>query len=106
MATTTATKPKRKAKSVLRRIRQTERRTRINRANKRRLRTQLKRFRQAMAAGNLAEARTLLRPTISLIDGSIHKGILHANAAARTKSRLLGRYNALTKPAAVQPAAR
>jgi len=106
MATTISPRRKKKKKSVLKRIRQTERRTAINRANKSRLRTQVKWFRQALAAGNLERARELLRPTISLIDRSIHKGVLHANAAARTKSRLLGRYNALVKqqPTAAAPA--
>jgi len=37
----------------------------------------------------------LLRPTLSLIDKSIQKGILHQNTADRYKSRLTLRYNAL-----------
>lgn len=108
MATTISPKRKRQNKSVLKRIRQTEHRTAINRANKSHLRTQVKKFRQAVAASNLAQARELLRSTLSLIDRSIHKGILHPNTAARTKSRLALRYNLLAQqrnfPA--QPAAR
>lgn len=95
MATTVTAKRKRKKKSVLKAIRQTGRRSAINRANKSHLRTQVKKFRQAVAEGNLATARELLRPTMSLLDRSIRKGILHANTAARAKSRLMLRYNAL-----------
>src|SRR3970040_366708 len=52
-----AAKRKRRSKSVLKRIRQTVRRAAINRAGKSHLRTQVKRFRQALQAGNLAQAR-------------------------------------------------
>lgn len=107
MATTAAAaKRKRRSKSVLKRIRQTARRTAINRAGKSHLRTQVKRFRQALGAGNLTQARELLQPTLTLLDRSIRKGILHANTAARTKSRLMLRYRSLAKPGSAAPAAR
>jgi len=95
MPAPTAPKRKKKKKSVLKRIRQTEHRTTINRRNKVRLRQQIKKFRRALEAGNFAEAQQLLRPTLSLIDKSIQKGILHQNTADRYKSRLTLRYNAL-----------
>lgn len=95
MPTVLAPKRKRRKKSVLKRIRQTGRRTTINRAHKSRLRTQVKKFRLAVTAGNLAQARELLRPTLSVIDHSIQKGIIHPNTAARTKSRLMRRFNTL-----------
>ncbi|MBI4467077.1 MAG: 30S ribosomal protein S20 [Acidobacteria bacterium] len=97
MATTISAKRKRRSRSVLKRIRQAERRQAINRANKSRLRTQIKRFGQAVAAGNLSQAREFLGATLSAIDRSIHKRILHANTTSRTKSRLMLRYNALLK---------
>lgn len=97
MATTIAPKHKRKSKSVTKRIRQTERRTARNRANKSHLRSQVKRFRQAVAAGDVSQAGQLLGTTLSVIDRSIRKGILHPNTAGRTKSRLVVRYNALLK---------
>lgn len=106
MAAPITAKRKRKKKSVLKRIRQTRRRTLINRAHKSRLRTEVKKFRQAITAGNLAQARELLRPTLSVIDRSIQKGILHPNTATRTKSRLTRRYNTLVtqQGAGAQPA--
>lgn len=75
-------------KSAEKRMRQTERRNEVNRRNRSRLRTQLKKLRAAIADGDAAEAQTLLPETVSLIDKSIQKGILHPNAAARYKSRL------------------
>lgn len=97
MATATAPKRKKRKKSVLKRIRQTERRTAINRIRTGGVRTQVKRFRQALAAGDVGKARELLHPTLSVLDRSARKGVLHANTAARTKSRLLLGYNALLK---------
>lgn len=106
MATVAAAKRKRRPKSILKRIRQAERRAAINRPSKSHLRTQIKRFRQALAAGDLAQARDLLKPTLVLVDRSIRKGVLHPNTAARTKSRLVLRYNALAKQGSAQAAAR
>ncbi len=97
MATTTQAKRPRKKPSVLKRIRLTERRTAVNRTNRSRLRTQMKKFRSAIAAGKVEEAQSLLRPTISVIDRSIQKGVLHRNTSNRYKARLLVRYNALLK---------
>lgn len=100
MATAVAPKRKKRKKSVLKNIRQAAHRAQINRANRSQLRTQVKRFRRALANGNLAEARQLLPQTVSLLDRSVRKGILHRNAAARTKSRLLRHYQKLAGAAA------
>ena len=59
-----------------------------NRARRSRMRTAVKRLRQAITEGDAAEARTLLTPTLSEIDATAQKGVIHANAAARYKSRL------------------
>ena len=75
-------------KSALKRIKQTRTRTEINRAHTSRLRHQLRKLRTAVASKDKAAAQSLLQPTLALIDHSIHKGILHRNAAARHKSRL------------------
>jgi small subunit ribosomal protein S20 len=52
------------------------------------LRTQIKKLRTALAAGDKAQSQELLNPTIALIDKSVNKGVLHKNTAARHKSRL------------------
>ena len=80
-------------KSAEKRIRQTERRNEVNSRNRSRLRTQVKVLRAAIAAGDQQQAQAALNETVSLIDKSIQKGVLHRNAAARYKSRLTVRVN-------------
>jgi small subunit ribosomal protein S20 len=82
-------------KSALKRIKQTEVRTERNRAHTTKLRHQIRKLRTALEAKDKAKAQELLRPTLALLDHSVRKGILHANTAARTKSRLTLRFNAL-----------
>ncbi len=84
-------------KSALKRIKQARKRTERNRMHRTELRHQIRKLRIALDGKNKAGAETLLRPTISLIDDSVHKGILHANTAARYKSRLTVRFNTLQK---------
>ncbi|MFI5174056.1 MAG: 30S ribosomal protein S20 [Terriglobia bacterium] len=86
-------------KSALKRVRQTLRRTQVNRRNLSRLRTQIKSLRKIMASGNAEEAGKSLKSAISLIDASVTKGVVHRNAANRYKSRLTKRVNALRQKA-------
>lgn len=65
-----------------------EKRRLRNRANRSKLRSQIKKLRQAIADGDASKAQELLVPTTSLIDKSIQKGVIHGNAASRYKSRL------------------
>jgi small subunit ribosomal protein S20 len=81
--------------SALKRARQTERRTVRNRANTSRLRTQLRDMREAIQNGDKAAAQQVYRQTVSVLDKSIQKGTLHENTAARYKSRLGARVNAM-----------
>ncbi len=81
--------------SALKRARQAEVRTQRNRANRSRLRTELRRFREALAAGNKQAAQQGFRQTVAVIDKAIQKGIIHRNTAARYKSRLNARLSAL-----------
>ncbi len=74
-------------KSAKKRMRQNEKRRQINRNNRTRLRTAIKKLRGALSTEG-ADAQTLLPETISMIDKSVQKGVLHKNAAARYKSRL------------------
>ena len=75
-------------KSALKRIKQTRKRTATNRSHQTRLRHQLRKLRTAIDSKDKTTAQGLLRPTLALIDHSVHKGVLHSNAAARYKSRL------------------
>ncbi len=81
--------------SALKRARQTEKKTAVNRNNKSRLRTAVRRFREALASGNKQEATTVYRDTVSALDKSIQKGVLHKNTASRYKSRLNARLEAM-----------
>lgn len=83
-------------KSAEKRARQSERRNEANRRNRSRLRTEIKKLRAAIESGNQEEARSLLGATVSLIDKSIQKGVIHQNAAARYKSRLTTGVNGMS----------
>jgi small subunit ribosomal protein S20 len=78
-------------------VRQSERRRVINRSNRTRLRTSIKRLHGALAGGNVKELNSLLPTTVSEIDKAVQKGVLHRNAAARQKSRLTARVNQAAK---------
>ncbi len=59
-----------------------------NRLHKSRMRTALQKLRKALADGDVATAKTLIGPTLSIVDRTAKHGVIHDNAAARTKSRL------------------
>ncbi len=80
-------------KSAEKRVRQNEKRREINRSNRGRLRTGIKKLRAALASGDQSVVGALLPETVSLIDKAVQKGTLHRNAAARYKSRLTLRVN-------------
>lgn len=82
-------------KSAAKRDRQNVKRREVNRSNRSALRTQIKKLRKAMSLGHNDEAKDFLTPTLSLIDKSVNKGILHKNTAARYKSRLTKHVNGL-----------
>lgn len=80
-------------KSAEKRMRQNERRRLINRSNRTRMRSQVKKLRAALTAKDANALKTLLPETISMLDKSVQKGVLHRNTAARYKSRLTARVN-------------
>jgi small subunit ribosomal protein S20 len=59
-----------------------------NRQLRSRLRTALKDIRAALDAKDVKQAQNVLNETVSLIDKMAGKGIIHANAAGRYKSRI------------------
>jgi len=82
--------------SALKRARQTETKTATNRANKSRMRLALRNLRTALTSGDKAALETTFRETVSSLDRSVQKGILHKNTASRYKSRLSARVKAAT----------
>jgi small subunit ribosomal protein S20 len=95
MAQGAPVKHKKKTKSVLKNIRQTERRTAINRMNSTRVRTAIRRMRTALTASDAAAAEKLAPATYAELDKAIRKRTLTENTANRYKSRLTLALNAL-----------
>jgi len=88
-------KVKKKKKSVLKNIRQTEKRTAVNRMNRTRVRTAIRRMRTALSANDAAAAEKLAPETFSELDKAIQKRTLTENTANRYKSRLTLALNGL-----------
>jgi small subunit ribosomal protein S20 len=86
--------------SALKRVRQTERRTGVNRRNKTRLRHQIRDMRRTLTAKDAQAAAAMLPTTFSVIDRSVKVGIIKKNTASRYKSKLHLRVKALTEPRA------
>jgi small subunit ribosomal protein S20 len=92
-------------KSAEKRVRQSERRRKINRHNRAKLRTSIKNLNLVMSGnsnrpngGMIGRSPSDLLPlTVSEIDKAVQKGVLHRNAAARHKARLTARVNATAK---------
>ncbi len=81
--------------SSLKRARQTVTKTAINRANKSKLRGTLRLMREALNAGDKKTLNDTYRATVSVLDKSVQKGILHKNTASRYKGRLNARVKAI-----------
>jgi small subunit ribosomal protein S20 len=82
-------------KSALKQIKQVAKRTDRNQVHTSKLRNQIRKLRAAIKSKDKAAAQPLLKSTLTLIDHSVHRGILRANTAARYKSRLALAFNAL-----------
>jgi small subunit ribosomal protein S20 len=95
MAQGAVTKVKKRKKSVLKRAKQSHVRAAINRANRTRVRSIMRRLRTAIDAKDAASAGNLLQPTLSAIDRAISKGVLEENTGNRYKSRLTLAINGL-----------
>jgi small subunit ribosomal protein S20 len=65
-----------------------------NRAIKSATKTAVKQANAAILSRDINAARTAVRTAIIALDKAAQKGVLHANNAARHKSRLLIKYNA------------
>jgi len=74
--------------SAVKRVRQNEKKRIRNRSDRTRLRTQIKKLRDAMEQNNLDDAQKMVPETVSLIDVMVKKGVIHTNAGNRYKSRL------------------
>ena len=82
-------------KSSIKRIKVTEAKTMRNKMVKSALKTSIKKFEAAMAEGNAENAQVLLTSAVKSLDMAASKGIIHKNMAARKKSRLTSKFNAI-----------
>jgi small subunit ribosomal protein S20 len=76
------------SKSAKKRLRQDAVRRTRNRSVKSAIKTQVRKVRDAITAGDVATAETELRLAAKRVDKAAAAGVVHANLAARVKSRL------------------
>jgi small subunit ribosomal protein S20 len=81
--------------SAKKRVRQNIKHRARNRGRKEVLKDQTKLFLGALAKGDAATAKTELNKTVTLLDKLAVKNTIHKNNAARRRSRLTKRLNAL-----------
>lgn len=83
-------------KSAIKRIRQTETRTEVNRARRSRIRTFIRKVEEAVNAGDKKLAQEAFRSAEPEIMRGVSKGVFKLNTAARKVSRLSAQVKALS----------
>lgn len=86
-------------KSAIKAARKAARNALRNRMWKSMVKTAIRRVREAIAAGETEKVNELLSRAFKVIDKAASKGVLHANTAARKKSRLARSVHAATRSA-------
>ena len=86
--------------SAKKRVRQNAKRRVINRARKSIVKTQIKHLETAIDAGDTGKAKDQLKSLTRKLDQFSTTSTLHRNTAARIKSRMTRRVNALAAKAA------
>ena len=81
--------------SAKKRMRQDAVRRIRNRSTKSTLRTQVRKVREAIAAKELDKSQTEFKTLVKKLDKAASHNVIHANRAARTKSRLSSAIKAL-----------
>ncbi|HZG74755.1 MAG TPA: 30S ribosomal protein S20 [Paenibacillus sp.] len=86
-------------KSAEKRVKQSEKRRIRNASQKSALRTAVKAAEVATTHNDVEKAKEALLNATKKLDKAVTKGLLHKNAAARKKSRLAKKVNALSAQA-------
>ncbi len=86
--------------SAKKRVRQTEVRRARNQARRSALKTQIRKFEDALRNNDLGQAAVELKTVHKRLDQTGNTSVMHRNAAARKKSRLTKRYNRVAAAAA------
>jgi small subunit ribosomal protein S20 len=81
--------------SAEKRVRQTARRTAVNKNRKSQIRTAVRKAEEAIAAGDKATAAAALKLAEPAIMRGVSKGVIHKNTGARKVSRLTARLKTL-----------
>lgn len=84
-------------KSQMKRIKTNEKARQRNKAVKSALRTNIRAFREAVAAGDSAKATELARVATRALDRAVSKGVIHKNQAANRKSAVASAAAAMEK---------
>ncbi len=82
-------------KSAIKRVNVIEKKTLRNNMIKSGCKSAIRKFEQAAEAGNVEEAKTLLSQATKKIDQACSKGVIVKNTAARKKSNLAKKFNAI-----------
>ena len=81
-------------KSQIKRVKTNEKRRQRNKSVRSSVRTAVRRFREAVEAGDTEKATELQRGASKALDKAASKGVLHKNQAANRKSAMAKRVNA------------
>ena len=84
-------------KSAIKRVNVIEKKTLRNNMIKSEYKTAIKRFEEAVANNNVEEATKLMSTATKKIDQACTKGVIVKNTAARKKSNLAKKLNAIAK---------
>ncbi|GAA0135981.1 30S ribosomal protein S20 [Paenibacillus sp. YSY-4.3] len=86
-------------KSAIKRVKTNDKRRALNASQKSALRTAVKAADTALVNNEVEVAKTAYSAAAKKLDKAVTKGLIHKNAAARKKSRLAKKLNALTSQA-------
>ena len=82
-------------KSAKKRVKVTTAKTLQNKMFRTQLKTEIKKYEAAVAAGDAALAQETYKAAVKKIDKAVCRGIIHKNAAARKKSQFTKKLNAM-----------
>ena len=86
-------------KSAIKRVKTSDKRRALNASQKSALRTAVKAADTALVGNEAEVAAAAFKVASQKLDKAVTKGLIHKNAAARKKSRLAKKLNALTAQA-------
>ena len=81
--------------SAWKRLRSSEKRRRRNRTTAKAIKLQTRKAADALKGSDVAVARTEITATVKKLDKAASRGVIHRNKAARLKSKMAKKLNAL-----------